>query len=44
MINMDGSSRDMSYDGWQHRLEFFAFTDETPGTASSEPVNLDTQL
>jgi hypothetical protein len=32
MINMDGSSRDMSYDGWQHRLEFFAFTDETPGT------------
>lgn len=28
---MDGSSRDMNYGGWSHKLEFFAFSTETPG-------------
>ena len=32
MVNMDGSSRDMDYEGWDHMMEFFAFAAETPGT------------
>lgn len=32
MVNMDGSSRDMDYGGWDHMMEFFAFAKPTPGT------------
>eukprot|EP01046_Picozoa_sp_COSAG06_P032542 COSAG06_NODE_3261_length_5600_cov_7.025995_4_plen_204_part_00 len=32
MVNMDGTSRDMNYGGWNHMLEFFAFANATPGT------------